>query len=107
MCYSLREWDRQRLGAMDEASRTPGSQPHFSRPRVIGAVAAGLVALAAGAAVLWPSSTPAVSSDKAAQPSSTLVIEQKSSGIDDGVPSSTDVARSGATAGMRHCEHDL
>lgn len=105
MCYSLREQDRQRKGAAQEPPQPSTSKLPFSRPRIAGAVAAGLVALVAAAALLWPSQTPALSSAKPAQPSA-AVIEQTSAGVDDGVPSVTDVARNGSV-GDRHCAHDL
>ncbi len=104
VCYSLREWERQREGASHQPLPPSNSGLPF-RPRVLGAIAAGVVALVAAAALLWPSATPAVSSAKAPPPAG-AVVEQTSAGLDDGVPSSTDVARGGA-AGARHCEHEL
>jgi hypothetical protein len=72
------------------------------------------VALVAAAALLMPGPTPAVTSEKAAAPvavstaevpvSSGVVIEQTSTTLDDGVPSSTPEVRS-SKAG--HCDHSL
>jgi hypothetical protein len=115
MCYRVRDTDRQGEGAAAEP-RSPGST--FIGPRVAGAIAAALVAVVAVAAMLMPASTPAVSADKAAAPAAVsdvtlakvaaseragVAIEQTSTALDDGVPSSsTEVAhpvRSG------HCDH--
>ena len=107
MCYSLRELDRQRNGAMQEPLPPSTSKRPFSRPRIAGAIAAALAALVAAAALIWPSETPALSSVKPALPAAPVVIEQTSAGVDDGVPSGTDVARSGRAVGERHCAREL
>src|SRR5438105_3307585 len=107
--YSVRELIRRREGAAQQP--LPPSTP-FMRPRTVGVIAAGIVALAAAAALVWPSATPAVPDTRsaaavpAAPAALTPIVEQSSSGMDDGIPSGTEVARSSAAAG-RHCDHDL
>ena len=103
MCYSVREFDRKPEGAAPQPQ--PRSTP-FLRPRTVGAIAAGLVALAATAALMWPSPTPAVPDTRAAPTATTRVVEQSSSGMDDGVPARTEVARTGGAVG-HHCDHEL
>jgi hypothetical protein len=115
MCYRVREPDRQHDNVTQQVLPPSTSRLSFIRPRVVGALAAVLVALVATAALLLPSSTPAVSSEKAAAPvavsnvavpaRSDVVIEQTSTTLDDGVPSSTEVARNTVRSG--HCDHGL
>lgn len=112
MCNRIRESDRRPEGAGD--ATPPGIRKLTGR--MAGALAAGLVALVATAAMLMPSSTPAVSSEKAAAPvaastaevpvSTGVVIEQTSTVLDDGVPSNAaDVRSTKVSAG--HCDHSL
>ena len=103
MCYWLREPDRQREHVVSQP--VPPSIPRLSRPRLVGAVAAVAAALVAAAVLLFPASTPAVSTTKAAAPAGP-VLEQTVSGMDDGVPSSTVASRSGGATG-HHCDHEL
>jgi hypothetical protein len=109
VCYSLRELNRQRMGAEEPLPPSTSGQP-FSRPRLAGAIAAAVLAAAGVAALLWPAGTPAkpdVSGTQAAAPGAGMVVEQTAAGINDGVPSNTEVARTGRAAGVGHCEHDL
>ena len=116
MCYRV----RQEQAEPERAGATPPQRPSTLerlRARVIGAVAAALVAGLAAAALLMPSSTPAVSAAKAsaapapvaAGAESTVpvagVVEQTSTAMDDGVPtsSSSEVAKSA----RGHCDHEL
>jgi hypothetical protein len=115
MCYRVREPERK----LDNVTQVPvpPQRQSFLRPRVVGAVAAALVALVATAALLLPAPTPAVSSEKAAAATTTVsrvdkadrsgpVIEQTATTMDDGVPSAgTDVATVRSSAG--HCDHGL
>jgi hypothetical protein len=115
MCYRVfREPDRK----LDHVTQLPlpPERQTFLRPRIVGAVAAALVALVATAAMLLPSSTPAVSSEQAGAAATTVsrldadarsgpVVEQTATTMDDGVPSATDVATVRSSAG--HCDHGL
>ena len=73
----------------------------FTRARIALAVAIGLVAVASAASLVLPSPAPDLPIAAAAQPA-IAVIEQKSAGMDDGVP--TEVVRSD---GQERCSHDL
>ena len=117
MCYWVRDPDRQRAGVTQQPMPPEGTRLPFIRPRIAGAVAVALVALVAAAALLLPASTTAVSSETSAAPvaatnfeatsdRSGVVIEQTSTVVDDGVPSSTEVARS-SVRGSGHCDHGL
>jgi hypothetical protein len=112
MCHWIREPDRRG----DTASDVTPTGIRKLTGRMAGAIAAALVAVVATAALLMPSPTPAVSSEKAGAPvaastsevpvSSGVVIEQTSTVLDDGVPSSAvDVRSTKASAG--HCDHSL
>ena len=113
MCYRVREPER-RLDHVTQVPLPPGEKS-FVRPRLVGAVAAALVAVVATAAMLMPSSTPAVSSEQAVGATTVSrldapvtqgpVIEQTASMLDDDVPSSSSDVASAKTAG--HCDHGL
>ena len=118
MCYSLREPDPERKGASQEP--VPPSRQTLSRPRVAVAIAFG-IATVATAALLLPSQTPAVSGVKPAQPAAAVAgpatadaslrpspaaIEQTTLGVDDGVPSGAEVARTERTGSSGRCAHD-
>ena len=114
MCYRVREPER-RQDALTQLPRDDARQP-FLRPRVVGAVAAALVAVAATAALLLPSPTPAVSSVRATAATPVakadtrdragMVIEQTGSTLDDGVPSADrDVVAARSSSGP--CHHGL
>jgi len=117
MCNWVRDPDRRQDNVTQVPQPPESVRQSYSRPRLVGAVAAALVALVASAALLLPASTPAVSNDKAtagatvsradtSDRSGGAVIEQTSSAMDDGVPSSsTDVATVRSSAG--HCDHGL
>jgi hypothetical protein len=102
VCYSLRE----RTDRRNVVQESLPPKPSFVGPRTAGALAAALIALIAVAALLWPSGTPARSSSQPAR-DATPAIEQTVAGVDDGVPSRTDITRVGRTVGERHCSHDL
>jgi hypothetical protein len=104
VCYWLRDLDKQREPASQQQETLPPSRVFSPRPRWAAAIAAAVVALIVVAALIFPSATPAVSTTKAAAPVSP-VVEQTSTTLDDGVPSSTHAARS---SGERtHCNHDM
>jgi hypothetical protein len=108
MCYLVRQHQA-------EAGReSPATPPSFNvRPRWIGAAAATLVGGLALAAFVAPSSAPLLSAREAAAPAPIVarttpvpvaaVVEQVSTGVDDGVPTSSDVVK----AGTGPCHHDL
>jgi hypothetical protein len=111
MCHWVRELDRRRGIVGGELP----AKSDFIRPRVVGAVAVALVALIAAAApLLLPTSTPAVSSEQGAAVTTVAarvnepagsIIEQTTTALDDGVPSSEgphDTVRAGG-----HCDHGL
>jgi hypothetical protein len=111
MCHWVLEKDRRRE-TVDE--HLP-AKPDLIRPRLVGAAAVALIALLASAALLLPSSTPAVSNEPGAvvaavaaprmvEPSGP-VIEQTAAALDDDVPSSQGPHDSAKTAG--HCHHGL
>ena len=109
MCYLVRH---QQAEAGRESSATP---PSFNglRPRWIGAAAATLVGGLALAAFVAPSSTPRLTAKEAAGPAPITakmspvplvpVVEQGPAGVDDGVPTSSDVAK----AGSGPCHHGM
>jgi hypothetical protein len=109
MCYLARQHQA-------EAGRdSPVTPPSFNglRPRWIGAAAATLVGGLALAAFVAPSSTPRLDVKEPAAPAPIVarttpvplvpVVEQGSAPLDDGVPTSSDVAKAGADP----CHHGL
>ena len=101
MCYSLRDLERERRRAAQETLTTSDTEPRLSRPRLAGAIAAAVVAVAVAAALIFPSSTTAVSRVQS-PPAAPAVIEQTSSAMDDGVHPVAE-AKTGAGA----CDHGL
>jgi len=122
MCHLVRDFERRPFGATQDSLPPSPSRPTLARPRLVGALAA-LVALAATAALLLlPSQGPTPAQATAAAAATAPVevgagavvpvtvrsgpaIEQTAAGVDDGVPGSTEVARSTPASG--HCHHDL
>jgi hypothetical protein len=110
MCYLVRE---QQAQPEPRGSSTPPSLERL-RPRVIGAVAAALVAGLALAALVPPSAPAGVKATEPAAPAPLVsrasvlpaasVVELTSTTLDDGVPSSKAEM---AKAGLGHCEHGL
>jgi len=127
MCDWTREPVRRREGAIQPETLASDTRVSFPRPRVLAGVAAAVAAVAA-AAMMLPSGAPDASSQAsatraapaaipAARESATAVaaresvasgsggtVEQTAAGVDDGVPSSSDVARTSRIGG---CSHDL
>jgi hypothetical protein len=110
MCYLVRE--RQAGAAEHNGATIPPSLERL-HPRWIGAVAAVLIGGVAVAALVAPAPTSPALNTKAA-PAAPLastsvlvpaaaIVEQTSGPIDDGVPSTSNMAK----AGMGHCEHGL
>jgi hypothetical protein len=113
MCYLVRH-HQARAGEGGSAPQPPSLDR--IRPRWAGAVAAALIGGLAVAAIIAPSSTssptlrdresaapaPIASSAAAAVPMAAMV-ETGSAPVDDGVPSTSDVAK----AGMGQCHHGL
>lgn len=111
MCYLVR--DKQAGAAEGSGATLPPSLERL-RPRLIGAVAAALIGGLAVAAMIVPSTPSATLSVKesgAPAPISartsavpiTPIVEQGSLPLDDGVPSASDVVKSG----LGHCDHAL
>jgi hypothetical protein len=104
MCLRVRDVDSEQQRAVQEPPVIRGAR--LSRPRLVGAVAAVVAAAAVAAALVFPSSTTAVvGGERSGAPVAGPVIEQTATTMDDGVPSSTDVARSQGGAGP--CHHEL
>lgn len=117
MCLRVRDVQSEQQRTVQEPPVIRG--PRLSRPqRVVGAVAAAVAAAVVVAALVFPSSTTAVAGAERStvpvpvaieQTTTTAVpttaIEQTATTMDDGVPSSTDVARSKGGAGP--CHHEL
>ena len=110
MCYMI----RQTQSEPERAGTTLPPSLDRLRARWIGAVAAALIGGLAVAALVAPASSPPLVN--ATQPAvlapiavrtpavpATGVVEQTSLPVDDGVPSTSDVAK----AGLGHCEHGL
>jgi|SoimicmetaTmtLPC_FD_contig_71_494632_length_471_multi_2_in_0_out_0_1 hypothetical protein len=96
--------NRQR--ELAEQQPAPPLIPKLSmRPREVSAIAAAIVALVAVAVLLFPASTPAVSTTKVAAPGEP-VVEQTLSRMDDGAPSSTVNLRSSGAL-THHCDHEM
>jgi hypothetical protein len=104
MCLRSRDFESLQRRAAQEPLPPFDSGPPVSRPRLAGAIAAAILALVVVAAMVFPSATTAVAKVEPAAVAP-VVIEQTSAGVDDGVPSGSDVARN--TAGAGHCQHDL
>lgn len=111
MCYLIRE---KQAGAAEPGGATLPPSLDRLRPRLVGAVAAALLAGLAVAAIVAPPSTSPLSNVKesgapAPRAARTVALpmaggaEQTSLPMDDGVPSASDVAK----AGLSHCDHGL
>ncbi|WP_280151410.1 hypothetical protein [Piscinibacter sp. XHJ-5] len=107
MCLRIHEPDRERQRAAHELLPPTNSGAPLSRPRLVGAIAAALVALVVVAALFFPSATTAVAGAEPTAATPVRVVEQTATTPDDGVPSASEVARSPAGAGAGHCNHDL
>jgi hypothetical protein len=98
MCYRVRDADAERQRAQQSL---PPSEMNSPRPRrLVGALAAVAAAVVAAVALLFPASTPAVSTSTAAPV--VPVVEQSTGGMDDGVPAST-----AGRAGASRCDREL
>jgi hypothetical protein len=98
MCYRVRDADFERQRAQQSL---PPSEVTSPRPRrLVGALAAVAAVVVAVVALLFPASTPAVSTSAAAPV--VPVVEQTSGGLDDGVPATT-----ASGAGGSHCDREL
>lgn len=92
MCHLIRdEFEPRRAQQSTPPSEMPSPRPR----RLVGAVAAVVAVLVAAVALLFPASTPAVSTSTAAP------VEQTSAGLDDGVPAVT------SRAGGSGCSEEL
>ena len=111
MCYLYRE---QQAGAAERGGATLPPSLDRLRPRLVGAVAAALLAgLAVAAIVAPPSTSPRSNVKESGAPAPVAArtvavpvtggIEQTSLPMDDDVPSASDVAK----AGLGHCDHGL
>jgi hypothetical protein len=100
MCHWVRdaEFERRR----DAAALPPSEVPKLRPRRLAGAVAAIAAVAAAALLLMLPAPTPATSTPQAAAPIVPSAVEQKTSGIDDGVPVTT-----AGKAGGGYCEHEL
>ena len=96
MCHLVRDADFERQRAQQSL---PPSETSPRTRRLVGAVAAVLAVLVAAVALLFPASTPAVSTSQPAAPAAP--VEQTSSGLDDDVPATA------SRAGGSHCNHEL
>jgi hypothetical protein len=104
MCHLIRDSDFERERARQ--SLPPKDITPIRQRRLAGALAAAVAAVAAAVVLLFPASTPAVSSSESApvlpvvQSAApiTPAVEQATSGLDDGVP---------VVASRGHCNHDL
>jgi hypothetical protein len=98
MCHLVRDAEFERQRAQQSL---PPSEMTSPRPRrLVGAVAAAVVAVVVAAvALLFPASTPAVSTSQPAAP--VVSVEQTSSGLDDGVPTTT-ASRDGGSGCSSH-----
>ena len=109
MCYLVRD----AAGRSESAPGLPSSGPQRLRPRWAAAATAALVAGIAAAALVAPSPTavsikePAAISTIATKSSATPltpVVDQRGSGLDDGVPGPTTET---ATARAGNCNHGM
>jgi hypothetical protein len=111
MCYLFRE---QQAGAAERGGATLPPSPDRLRPRLVGAVAVTLIGgLAVAAIVAPPSASPHLTARDSAATAplaaravavpTTAVVGQGSAPVDDGVPSASDVVKSG----IGDCDHGL
>jgi len=97
MCHLVRDEEFERQRAQQSL---PPSEMTSPRPRrLVGAVAAVVAVIAAAVALLFPASTPALSTSQPAAPVAS--VEQTSSGLDDGVPTTT-ASRAGGSGCSSH-----
>ena len=109
MCYWLREPHNPREPASVSGQTSSPPKLVSPRPRWAAAVAVVLAALIVVAAMVFPSSTPAVPTSRADTNAvaTTPVIEKTATTMDDGVPTSTAVKSDRHAAGGSHCNHDM
>ena len=106
MCHWIRDPDHERERASLSTSIPPRRSLFTQRPAWVAMLAVVLVAVAALAALVFPSATTAVSDVKAASPP-TPVIESTAGGPDDAVPSTVQASRGSAGKTGSHCNHDM
>jgi len=97
MCYRVRDADFERQRA--QQSLPPSKMTSPGPRRLVGAAAAVVAVLVAAVFLLFPASTPAVSTSQPAAPAA--AVEQTSAGLDDGAPA---VA---SRAGGSDCSHEF